>query len=793
MGSARAIEGLPRRRRVERRAAVLALLVLGVLLVPRAVLRGEVFFERDVQLVWHPQTEAFVHAIASGSWPLWDPHVAFGHPMLANPNTQALYPPTWLNLLVPAPRYYTLYALGHLVLAGVGLRLLALHLGLSSRAALVAAGVFMASGPVVSLVNVWHHLAGAAWLPWVVWAGDRALTRPTSRRAALWGLFVAVQALAGSPDMSLLTVLVEVAHVAWRMKAPGWRTRAGAVLLAAAFAAGLSAGQWLPTLELLRGSSRAALAVGERGGWAVAPLGLAQVLSPVAWPELPLGDDVRIRLFDGGHPFLRSLYLGLPAFLLAGAALAGRSRRAILLAALALVALAYAMGPALPVYEAATAIVRPLRSLRYPGKAMVLVAFAWALLCGIGIDAGARRWRAALLAFALVVAGALAFAGLGGWLRPDLARQLLSAPAGMPDDLLRSALAPGVLKLGVAGLLGLVAVVLTARGAPVALVGLLAVGDLCASHHDLNRTTSASFYRFRPPMLDVVRRDEALPRVFVYRYLMTPGPVHPALGDRNPYAVARVPEGMDFDAARALSVRLYMLPSLAASFGTYGSFEPDLLGLYPARLREWVEAWQAREGTPGQLRMLQLGGVQHVVALHARGYEDLEPAGTFTSLLREEIRVFRVPDPLPRVYATTGVRVARGEPARRLLLDPGFDLRREVVLEEGEPRPAGEPASCRLAAYASDHLEAEVDLPASGHVVVLDTFDPGWRATVDGRPAPVLAANTVFRAVPVPAGRHRVRLVYRPPSVLAGLGVSALALVALLVVAATRREDVTPG
>jgi hypothetical protein len=792
MGWPRAIEELLRRPRARRGATLLALVVLAALLLPRAALLGEVLFERDVQLVWHPQTEAFVRAIASGSWPLWDPHVAFGHPMLANPNTQVLYPPTWLNLVMPAPREYTVYALGHLVLAGAGLLLLARHLGLSSRAALVAAGLWMASGPLVSLVNVWHHLAGAAWLPWVVWAGDRALTRPTARRAVLWGLVGAVQALAGSPDMSLLTVLVEVAHVALRMKPPGWRARAGAVLLAAALAAGLSAAQWLPTLELLRGSSREGLALGERAGWAVAPLGLLQVLSPVAWTELPLGDDVRARLFDGGHPFLRSLYLGLPAFLLAGAALAGRSRRALFLAALALCALAYAMGPALPVYEAVATVVRPLRSMRYPSKAMVVVAFAWALLCGVGVDAGVRRWRAALLGVALVGAGAVAAAGLGGWLRPELARQLLSAPAGMPDELLRSALAPGVVKLGTAALLGLVAVVLAARGKPLGLVGVLAVADLCFAHHDLNRTTSADFYRFRPPMLDVVRGGEALPRVFVYRYPMTPGPVHPALGARNPYAVARVPEGMDFDAARALSVRLYMLPSLAASFGAYGSFEPDLLGLYPARLREWVAAWQAQEGTPGQLRMLQLGGVQHVVALHAQGYEDLEPAGTFTSLLREPIRVFRVPDPLPHVYATTGVRVARGAAARLLLLDPRFDLRREVVLGEGEPRDAGDPASCRLAAFASDHVEAEVDMPTSGHVVVLDTFDPGWRATVDGEPAPVLAANTVFRAVPVSAGRHRVDLVYRPPSVLAGLAVSTLALVALLAVAGTRRGRAGP-
>jgi hypothetical protein len=68
---------------------------VAALLLPRVVLFGEVLFERDVQLV-------FVRAVASGAAPLWDPHVAFGHPMLANPNTQVLYPPTWLNLILDA-------------------------------------------------------------------------------------------------------------------------------------------------------------------------------------------------------------------------------------------------------------------------------------------------------------------------------------------------------------------------------------------------------------------------------------------------------------------------------------------------------------------------------------------------------------------------------------------------------------------------------------------------------------------------------------------------------------------
>jgi uncharacterized membrane protein YfhO len=74
----------------------------------------------------------------------------------------------------------------------------------------------------------------------------------------------------------------------------------------------------------------------------------------------------------------------------------------------------------------------------------------------------------------------------------------------------------------------------------------------------------------------------------------------------------------------------------------------------------------------------------------------------------------------------------------------------------------------------------EVSANRAGVVVLLDSFDPGWGAWVDGKPERVLRANLSFRAVPVPPGPHRVEMRYRPRALYLGLVVSALsALVAL--------------
>jgi hypothetical protein len=174
--------------------------------------------------------------------------------------------------------------------------------------------------------------------------------------------------------------------------------------------------------------------------------------------------------------------------------------------------------------------------------------------------------------------------------------------------------------------------------------------------------------------------------------------------------------------------------------------------------------------------MLQLGGVTHVVALHADTFADLSPVAALPGLYDEPVRLFAVPDPMPRTYVASSVRAAEGLAAVGLLPDPGFDFRREVLLPPGAaPGPARARGVSRVGEEDPSSVAIEVETETGGYVVLLDSFDPGWRATVDGDPAAVLPANGLFRAVLVPPGRHRVRFAYRPPVQAAGLASTALA------------------
>ena len=70
-----------------------------------------------------------------------------------------------------------------------------------------------------------------------------------------------------------------------------------------------------------------------------------------------------------------------------------------------------------------------------------------------------------------------------------------------------------------------------------------------------------------------------------------------------------------------------------------------------------------------------------------------------------------------------------------------------------------------------------------------DLWAPDWLAHVDGRAERVERANLLFRAVPIPAGRHRAQLSYRPRGLLAALAVSAGAALAGLAAARHATRD----
>jgi Bacterial membrane protein YfhO len=200
------------------------------------------------------------------------------------------------------------------------------------------------------------------------------------------------------------------------------------------------------------------------------------------------------------------------------------------------------------------------------------------------------------------------------------------------------------------------------------------------------------------------------------------------------------------------------------------------------------------EAVDGRFR-LSLYGLGVVDATTGRGAGLALPSAYLsdTVRLREEaatprVRLFGVNRGLGRAWVVDSLRRLGDEATLlRYLREPtrrGVDTRREALVLSREAKgvelPTGSQSSrAEVARESAGRIDLRAEGP--GFLVVTEGWDPGWRATVDDVPVPLLRANAVHMGVVLEAGTHRVQLTHftrglTPGLVLAGVGVLVLAL-----------------
>jgi hypothetical protein len=126
-----------------------------------------------------------------------------------------------------------------------------------------------------------------------------------------------------------------------------------------------------------------------------------------------------------------------------------------------------------------------------------------------------------------------------------------------------------------------------------------------------------------------------------------------------------------------------------------------------------------------------------------------------------------------------------------------FDPKRVLLLEEKPTSVAGKEttittketnASVRITSYEPDEVGIEASLPRPGFLLLLDTYFPGWTASVNGWPAQIYRADYSFRAVSLPMGKSTINFSYQPKSLCIGMALSVTSLLALGAVCFWSRE-----
>ncbi|MCU0864119.1 MAG: YfhO family protein [Planctomycetes bacterium] len=218
---------------------------------------------------------------------------------------------------------------------------------------------------------------------------------------------------------------------------------------------------------------------------------------------------------------------------------------------------------------------------------------------------------------------------------------------------------------------------------------------------------------------------------------------------------------------------------------------------------EYASGRQPRDyvaGHPFEHPLLDLLGVRYVLSV---GPVPLPHTGAAIAIegCPPSFHVQERTSALPRAFAVDTVQPHRDDASVvQALLQPTFaPLRIAHALAAELPTPlpdaASDAARRRPVRFVRDEpttIELDVDAGAQPWLLLTDTFLPGWTATIDGRPQPIVRGDHAFRLVALPAQSCRVVFTYRCPGLAMGTAMAGFATLAWLLYAFTTKRRHSP-
>jgi hypothetical protein len=214
----------------------------------------------------------------------------------------------------------------------------------------------------------------------------------------------------------------------------------------------------------------------------------------------------------------------------------------------------------------------------------------------------------------------------------------------------------------------------------------------------------------------------------------------------------------------------------------------NTLGYNPLRLKIYEDATGARDhvALPGQrnftaplfpsyrslladmlgLRWIAIGvPVEHID-------KQIKPGDLTLASHEGDVWIYENPRALPRVIVVPDAKSVDFDQITKTGQWPdGFDPMKTVLVDrQSLPIPAGAPIdasvdlsqSAAITAYHNAEIDIAADSPVAGYLVLNDVYHRWWQVDIDGKPAQLLRANVIFRAVAIPAGKHAVRFTFHP-------------------------------
>jgi hypothetical protein len=686
----------------------------------------------DVMEQFYPYYHFLRSELSEGRFPLWNPYVLNGTPFLANTVSAPLSPLHWLLIFLPINVFYEWAAFLKLLLAGTGIYLYCRRIGLPPIPSGAAGAFYMLAGYNVFFL-LYPNTAVSALFGWGLLFLEDYYQTNRRRSLALFSLVLGAAYLSGHVESALLHHICYCLYALLR----DWR-RILQPVLSTLFAISLAAVMLLPFIEFLLNSATFLERSAPGRNPFFLPLGNWPALFVPYFLGSPAGSAGEFRLEMVGG----AVYIGIVPFLFVLLALGNRQFKAWMLPLTGLVLFSTCILFGIPpVFDLFTAI--PLLRQGNHFHIVQILHGSLAVLAGIGLAClpAAIRQRKRV-AVAAGVSAALLLVGMGEqFRRADEGYYFMYRQFDLP-----------IHALWTLAVFLLLAAFLGRRWLGPAVLALALVNGLL-------------FGLFFNPAVDPQTSLDVVPTV-----------VEELRAEKH-HRIAGVGVGT-------------LLPNYQMKWRLR-----DVRGYESVRVDRVVGFHRALTGSlpdphhfitrvdERYLRVLRKSGASLILSpepIEVPGLETLRSHFPFLYGISGSERAF-----------VTGMVTAVSSP-EEALLSIGSPPDEEVFLETTEVLEKRDvTGSVHWQLDEPDRVELIVDVAEDAWLVLRDTYFPGWTAYVGDQEAQIRRADYLFRAVPVPAGRHRVSFRYSPLSFRYGTVLSSLALV--LIVALLITGGGTPG
>lgn len=721
----------------------------------------------DVVSFTYPMQMLAIDLLKDGRWPLWNPYILSGTPLLANFQSAPFSPTNLVYFVFERLTAWSFQIILQHVLAAVFTYFLLRNWKVSNFGSVLGGIVFAFSGFNL-LWSQWNgHALAAAFIPLVLLLGDKWLLGGKYVFGTCLSFAIALQVLSGYPQVIFYSLVALVFLWVFRIeRSKIFFSKTIFLGIFSLLGLGLGAFQILPGAELL--------SISQRGiephpfDWAFLPfIKVITFFAPDYFGNHSTGN------YWGPQDYTSNIgFVGVVAPILAGLALplAKNKREVLLCFILLLVALILAFPTPFSIllwksgflgFQAASA-----------HRSLVLFNLSVALLAGFGVDYFLKvknlttKW--AFLFPGITIIGFAGYAFLFYILTQNYPDFFSGDVRGIQSYVV--AIRNSVLPLMI--LIFTWAIIIFSKNKDLIIKNLATVFLFCLLILELfrfgwkfNPFSSRHIIFPQTPVLDFLQRQESPFR--------TTGSWVIPINLRMPYKLESL-EG--YDAVYPLGISQFISAintgtsqgNVIRKYGIVDNVTSTLMDL--VNTKYYLVIKKDSQNAPSSEGKIPDNFTDDRFSI---AFED------------KSVAILENKNVLPRAFMVYDWEIVDNSTALDKLLSFNFPLGRKVLLEE-------EPSVKRIDRkktdwsvdyknYGEQESKLFVKTKEGGMLFISETFYPGWKAYIDGEEEKIMRADFAFRAIPVTGGEHVVEFKYEPKSFLLGIQLSTLSLLFLLV------------